>query len=95
MGVEGAISLLTYLKGLRIDGRRPNELRRVLCQLGSVPQADGSASIEQGLTKVIASVYGPREAERRASSEKATINVELDISPFSHVEHKKRIRTER
>lgn len=48
-------------KGLRIDGRRANELRRVNCKTGILAQADGSAYIEQGNTKCLATVYGPRE----------------------------------
>lgn len=47
--------------GLRQDGRRPNELRRIRCKLGVFTQPDGSAYIEQGLTKVLAAVYGPHQ----------------------------------
>lgn len=47
--------------GLRLDGRRPNELRRIRCKLGVFSQPDGSAYIEQGLTKVLAAVYGPHQ----------------------------------
>lgn len=47
--------------GLRLDGRRPNELRRIRCKLGVFTQPDGSAYIEQGLTKVLAAVYGPHQ----------------------------------
>ena len=48
-------------QGLRLDGRRPGELRKVSCKLGVFSQADGSAYIEQGNTKVLAAVYGPHE----------------------------------
>lgn len=47
--------------GLRLDGRRPNELRRIRCKLGVFSQPDGSAYLEQGLTKVLAAVYGPHQ----------------------------------
>lgn len=48
-------------QGFRIDGRKPTELRRIQCRLGVFSQADGSAYIEQGNTKVLAAVYGPHE----------------------------------
>ena len=48
-------------QGFRVDGRRPNELRRIQCRMGVFTQADGSAYIEQGNTKVLAAVYGPHE----------------------------------
>lgn len=35
------------LAGLRVDGRRPEELRRLRCRLGHYPGADGSALLEQ------------------------------------------------
>lgn len=47
--------------GLRLDGRRANELRRIRCKLGVFTEPDGSAYLEQGLTKVLAAVYGPHE----------------------------------
>lgn len=46
---------------LRIDGRRPNELRKIRCKLGVFSQPEGSAYLEQGNTKVLAAVYGPHQ----------------------------------
>lgn len=57
-------SLREYItpEGLRVDGRRCDELRKIRCKLGILSsRADGSAYYEQGNTKVIATVYGPRE----------------------------------
>ncbi|XP_057854226.1 exosome complex component RRP41 homolog isoform X4 [Cryptomeria japonica] len=48
-------------EGLRVDGRRPLEMRQLHAQVGVVDKADGSAIFEMGNTKVIAVVYGPRE----------------------------------
>lgn len=53
-------STLTHI-GLRVDGRRPPELRKLQCRLGVFRQADGSAFLEQGNTKVLATVYGPHD----------------------------------
>lgn len=48
--------------GLRQDGRRALELRQIRIKLGVFGQADGSAYIEHGNTKVLATVYGPHQA---------------------------------
>lgn len=47
--------------GLRLDGRRADELRRIRGKLGVFSEPDGSAYLEQGLTKVLAAVYGPHQ----------------------------------
>lgn len=52
-------------QGLRTDGRRSDELRRVRCKMGVFSQPDGSAYLEQGNTKVVAAVYGPHEVGSR------------------------------
>ena len=44
-----------------MDGRRPPELRKLQCQIGVLKQADGSSFLEQGNTKVLASVFGPHD----------------------------------
>ena len=54
-------TVLDPIIGLRIDGRKPNELRRLQCEVGVFEKADGSASLSQGNTKVVATVYGPHE----------------------------------
>ena len=38
-------------EGLRLDGRRPKELRRLHCEVGTLGQADGSATFDMGNTK--------------------------------------------
>lgn len=48
-------------QGIRMDGRRPTELRRISCKLGVSASADGSSYFEQGNTKVLATVYGPHD----------------------------------
>lgn len=54
-------TLLDPIIGLRIDGRKPHELRKIHCEVGVFAQADGSATLSQGNTKIIATVYGPHE----------------------------------
>lgn len=49
------------VNALRSDGRRPSELRRIRVRMGVFGQADGSAYVEQGKTKVLVAVYGPHQ----------------------------------
>src|SRR5437667_9958478 len=51
--------------GRRLDGRKFNELRPIRIEAGVLRRADGSAYIEWGGNKVLAGVYGPREAHPR------------------------------
>lgn len=71
--------------GLRIDGRRPLEVRHLACKIGVNAKADGSAYLEMGNTKVVATVYGPREARyhREACHDKAIVRVEYTHAHFS------------
>ncbi|CAG8729422.1 21309_t:CDS:2, partial [Cetraspora pellucida] len=83
---------------LRQDGRRANELRKIKCKPSVLSQADGSAYIEQGNTKCLAAVYGPRETRQKAQviHNKANINVEISLAPFSMPqERKKRSKSDR
>ncbi|KAI7858382.1 Exosc4 protein [Circinella umbellata] len=90
------LELLTP-EGLRIDGRRANELRRITAKTSVFSQADGSAYIEQGNTKCLAAVYGPREARYRQQlqSDRALLNVEFNVAPFSTSERKKRSKNDK
>lgn len=49
----------------RLDGRGLDELRPIKMKVGVLSRADGSAYIEWGKNKVVAAVYGPREAQPR------------------------------
>ena len=71
---------LISAEGLRQDGRRALELRRLSCRLSLLPAADGSALLEQGNTKVLAAVFGPREAERRADQQHDRCSIAVDVS---------------
>ena len=80
--------------GYRSDGRRQHELRDITIDLSVQGQADGSATLTQGLTKVVVSVFGPREPKLRSQSlhNRANINVDVNIAPFSTGERRKRNR---
>ncbi|XP_059485011.1 exosome complex component RRP41 [Neocloeon triangulifer] len=81
--------------GLRVDGRRPNELRQIRCKLGVFDQPDGSAYLEQGNTKVLAAVYGPHEIRGNKSKtlhDRAYVNCQYSMAVFSTAERKRRPR---
>ncbi|XP_031833352.1 exosome complex component Ski6 [Nomia melanderi] len=74
--------------GLRSDGRRALELRQIRVRMGVFGQADGSAYIEHGNTKVLATVYGPhqpRGSTGRNSSKvtKGIVNCQYSMAVFS------------
>ena len=83
--------------GLRHDARRPYELRSLSFQLLPHPQADGSATVTQGLTSVQVAIYGPREPKTRSASnaERAVISVEVGVVPWAQSGGAKRSRGDR
>jgi exosome complex component RRP41 len=77
-------------KGIRLDGRKVDELRPVKMQVGVLPNADGSAYLEQGRNKILVGVYGPKEAHPRhiARQDRAVIQCRYHMAPFSVDERK-------
>jgi exosome complex component RRP41 len=77
-------------KGIRLDGRKLDELRPVKMQVGVLPNADGSAYLEQGKNKILVGVYGPQEAHPRhiAQQDRAVIQCRYHMAPFSVDERK-------
>jgi exosome complex component RRP41 len=77
-------------KGLRLDGRKLDELRPVKMEVGVIPNADGSAYLEQGKNKILVGVYGPKEAHPRhiAQQDRAVIQCRYHMAPFSVDERK-------
>lgn len=77
--------------GIRLDGRRPDELRPIKIKVGVLNRADGSCYFEFGGNKVIAAVYGPREVHPRhmQKSTTAVVRYRYNMASFS-VEERKR-----
>jgi len=77
-------------KGIRIDGRKLDEIRPVKMEVGILPNADGSAYLEQGKNKILVGVYGPKEAHPRhiARQDRAVIQCRYHMAPFSVDERK-------
>lgn len=76
--------------GLRVDGRRLDELRPIKMEVGILDKADGSAYIEHGKNRILAAVYGPREAHPKhiALADRAVIRCRYHMAPFSVEERK-------
>ncbi len=76
--------------GRRHDGRLPDELRPIRMEVGILHNADGSALVEYGKTKVLAAVYGPREPPQKymVLPDRAALRVRYHMAPFSTGERK-------
>jgi exosome complex component RRP41 len=77
-------------EGKRVDGRQPDELRPIKLEVGLLSSADGSAYIEQGKCKILAAVYGPREAHPKhlALPDRALLQCRYHMASFSVEERK-------
>ncbi|MCI4346408.1 MAG: exosome complex exonuclease Rrp41 [Thermoplasmata archaeon] len=93
MGNVGAseVPQLIGPDGLRIDGRRVDELRALRVVAGPLKRADGSAFVEWGANKVMAAVYGPREVHPRhlQVNDKAIVQCRYNMAAFSVDERKR------
>jgi len=79
------------VKGKRLDGRKPDDLRKIEMEVGVIPNADGSSKVSFGKTTAIAAVYGPRSLFPRhlQESESGIIQFKYDMATFS-VDDRKR-----
>uniref|UniRef100_A0A5S6QLI4 Putative exosome complex component RRP41 n=1 Tax=Trichuris muris TaxID=70415 RepID=A0A5S6QLI4_TRIMR len=75
--------------GFRTDGRRALELRRIQCEVGCTKNCEGSALFQQGLTKVVAVVHGPKEVNQNKSKalmDRAVLKCSISFVPFNNSE---------
>jgi len=77
-------------KGIRLDGRKADELRQVKLQVGVLPNADGSAYVEHGKNKILAAAFGPREMHPKhlAQADRMVLRCRYHMAPFSVPERK-------
>lgn len=77
--------------GRRLDGRALDELRPIRIEAGVLRRADGSAYIEWGDNRVLAAVYGPREAHPRHLQDpaRALVQCRYNMAPFSVSDRKR------
>ncbi len=91
MSPEVKPDFLINPEGLRIDGRRIDEMRPIELKVGVLKQADGSASIRQGKTYILAAVYGPRELHPKhlTLNDRAYLRVVYRMATFSVPDRKR------
>jgi len=91
MGGREANVVLLDKNGIRSDGRKVNETRKVTIKTGVLKNADGSAYIEFGGNKILAGVFGPRDVHPKHMSNPDTgiLRVRYHMEPFSVDERKK------
>ncbi|MEM2081973.1 MAG: exosome complex exonuclease Rrp41 [Candidatus Bathyarchaeia archaeon] len=77
-------------KGLRLDGRKPDELRPIKIEVGVLSNADGSAYIEHGKNKILAAAFGPREMHPKHLTlpDRMVLRCRYHMAPFSVQERK-------
>ncbi len=73
------------VNGKRRDGRDFGDLRPLHIEADVLKNAQGSAYLEWGNNRVLAAVYGPREAMPRHSADptKAVVKCRYSMAPFS------------
>ncbi|KAK4440724.1 Exosome complex component RRP41-like [Sesamum alatum] len=77
-------SFLTDSDWVRPDGRGPHQCRPAFLRTGAVNSASGSAYAEFGNTKVIVSVYGPRESKKAMMySDTGRLNCNVSYTTFA------------
>jgi exosome complex component RRP41 len=71
--------------GLRLDGRRADEIRPMKIEIGVLSRADGSCYLEWGRNKILVGVFGPREAHPRRlqRADAAVIRYRYNMASFS------------
>jgi len=77
-------------KGVRLDGRKLDELRPIKIEVGVLSNADGSAYIEQGKNKILSAVFGPKELHPKhlALPDRMVLRCRYHMAPFSVQERK-------
>ncbi len=88
-GKEPDVVLLDE-NGIRCDGRKIDETRKVTIKAGILKNATGSAYIEFGANKILVGVYGPRDVHPKhlANTDTGIIRCRYHMSPFSVTERK-------
>ncbi len=88
--MSGKPEKLIDKKGLRLDGRKIDELRPLKLEVGILANADGSAYIEHGKNKILAAVFGPREMHPKhlSQADRMVIRCRYHMAPFSVQERK-------
>jgi len=76
--------------GIRCDGRKVDETRKVTIKAGVLKNAEGSAYIEFGDNKILVGVFGPRDVHPKhlSNTDTGILRCRYHMSPFSVTERK-------
>ena len=90
MGGRKTDLVLLDKNGIRCDGRKVDETRKVTIKAGVLKNAAGSAYIEFGGNKILAGVFGPRDVHPKhmADPDTGILRVRYHMEPFSVGERK-------
>ena len=90
MGGRDTDVVLLDENGIRCDGRKIDEPRRIMIKAGVLKNADGSAYIEFGGNKILAGVFGPRDVHPKhlSNTDTGILRCRYHMSPFSVTERK-------
>jgi exosome complex component RRP41 len=90
MGVKKTDIVLLDDKGIRCDGRKIDEPRRIMIKAGVLKNANGSAYIEFGENKILAGVFGPRDVHPKhlANTDRGILRCRYHMQPYSVGERK-------
>jgi exosome complex component RRP41 len=91
MEMSGKSDIKLMNNGVRYDGRKNDELRKISMKVGVLKNVQGSSYVEWGKNKVLAGVYGPREMhpKRLQNPTEATVRLTYNMAPFSVDDRKK------
>ena len=83
--MAGQTDMELIKNGVRLDGRKPDELREVKIVAGVLDNADGSCYLEWGNNKIYAGVFGPMECHPRhkQKADRAIVQARYTMAPFS------------
>ena len=83
--MAGQTDMELIKNGVRLDGRKADELREVKIVAGVLDNADGSCYLEWGNNKVYAGVFGPMECHPRhkQKADRAIVQARYTMAPFS------------
>jgi len=90
MGGRETELVLLDENGIRCDGRKIDEPRKIMIKAGVLKNADGSAYIEFGENKILAGVFGPRDVHPKhmADTDTGILRCRYHMEPFSVTERK-------
>jgi exosome complex component RRP41 len=88
MKMSGTATTQLIKNGIRIDGRRVDQLRPMEAKIGVLSRADGSAMFRFGGTWALAGVFGPRKVHPRHEERADTgiLRTEYRMASFSTYE---------